>query len=84
MSKMKIYCFFHLEEYIQVFTLSDEEEKQLFELTEDEEYIYGEEYTLIEKFLQNRGVFTQDPQLSYIITDGVMVIDDKGEQITTL
>ena len=84
MSKMKIYCLFRMEEYIQVFTLSDEEERKLREVTEDEEYVYGEEYELVDGFLISRGVFTQDPQLTYIVTDGVMVIDDKGEQITTL
>ena len=82
--KVKIYCFFRQEERIQIFTLSDEEKNEYWNLLTSYDYDYNSEYLLAEKFLEERGVYTQDPQLTYIMTDSVMVTDDKDELITRL
>ena len=82
--KIKIYCFFRLEEYMRIFTLTEEEEKEYRELMNSDEYEYGMEYQLADGFLEKRGVYTQDPSLTYIITDGILLLDDKGELFTQL
>lgn len=73
-----------MEEYMQIFTLTEEEEKKYNELMNSDEYEYGMEYRLADGFLGKRGVYTQDPSLTYIITDGIMVLDDNGELFTKL
>ena len=69
---------------MRIFTLTEEEEKEYRELMNSDEYEYGMEYQLADGFLEKRGVYTQDPSLTYIITDGILVLDDKGELFTQL
>lgn len=84
MSKTKIYCFFRMEEYIQVFPLTPVEQKTYDKIRDDEDYEFGDDINFAEQVLASRGIFTQDPSLTFIITDSIPVTDEKGKVITEL
>ena len=80
MSRARIICFFRLEEYIQIFDLTPEEEK---EYRKKIDLDINEVYYFAEKILERYGVYTQDPQLTYIVMKGDLpVLNSKGELTT--
>lgn len=69
-----IILLINLEEcFLERVTLTDEEIKRLETLDDD----YGDYYEIAQSVLEDRGYFTQDPNITWMIADDVPIFDCK-------